>query len=175
MNLNSSFFCCCCCCCFVSFFVFYYYNASILARSRSSVEQPVPDPSHAVTTTTRSRKVETGRGCWAGRQGILPPSIEYPTHIYLLANQYKKTTTTKKPAYLVGWCFQPSQPQRITLGLNTNFILSPSYSFHKSLHHTTHMFLSLFIFRAHSTREPASSKVTYFILWAYTGTSISRS
>ena len=32
------------------------------------------------------------------------------------------------------------------------------------------MFLSPFIFRGHSTREPASSRVTYFILWAYTGT-----
>ena len=29
------------------------------------------------------------------------------------------------------------------------------------------MFLSLFIFRGHSTREPASSKVTCFILRAY--------
>ena len=32
------------------------------------------------------------------------------------------------------------------------------------------MFLSLFIFRGHSTREPASGRVTYFILRAYTGT-----
>ena len=36
-------------------------------------------------------------------------------------------------------------------------------------------FLSLFIFRRHSTREPAHNKVTYFILQAYTGTSISSS
>ena len=28
---------------------------------------------------------------------------------------------------LVRWCFEPSQPQRITSGLNTNFTLSPSY------------------------------------------------
>ena len=35
------------------------------------------------------------------------------------------------------------------------------------------MFLSLFIFRGHSTREPASSRVTYFILQAYTGTGVS--
>ena len=40
---------------------------------------------------------------------------------------------------------------------------------------TSHGFLSLFIFRGHSTREPASSRVTYFILRAYTGTSISHS
>ena len=33
---------------------------------------------------------------------------------------------------LVGWCFESSQPQRITSGLNTNFALSPSHSFHKS-------------------------------------------
>ena len=35
----------------------------------------------------------------------------------------------------VSWCFEPSQPQRITSGLNTNFVLSPSYLFHKTLHH----------------------------------------
>ena len=33
---------------------------------------------------------------------------------------------------------------------------------------------SLFIFRRHTTREPASSKLTYFILRAYTGTSVSQ-
>ena len=31
-------------------------------------------------------------------------------------------------------------------------------------------FFSLFIFHGISTREPASSRVTYFILQAYTGT-----
>ena len=35
--------------------------------------------------------------------------------------------------------------------------------------------MSLFIFRGHSTRELASGRVTYFILWAYTGTSASYS
>ena len=34
----------------------------------------------------------------------------------------------------ISWCFEPSQQQRITSGLNTNFTLSPSYSFHKSLY-----------------------------------------
>ena len=37
------------------------------------------------------------------------------------------------------------------------------------------MFWSLFIFREHTTRKPASSRVTYFILWAYTGTGVSHS
>ena len=36
-------------------------------------------------------------------------------------------------------------------------------------------FFSLFIFRGHSTREPASSRVIYFILRAYTGTGVSHS
>ena len=36
-------------------------------------------------------------------------------------------------------------------------------------------FFSLSIFRGHSKREPASSRVTYFILWAYTGTGVSHS
>ena len=33
---------------------------------------------------------------------------------------------------LVSWCFEPSQPHRITSGLKTNFSLSISYSFNKS-------------------------------------------
>ena len=37
------------------------------------------------------------------------------------------------------------------------------------------LFFSLFIFRGHSTREPASRRVTYFILRAYTGTGVSHS
>ena len=72
---------------------------------------------------------------------------------------------------LVSWCFKPSQPQRITSGLNTNYTLSPSQSFHKSSNHKVMVFFfSLFIFRGHSAREPASSRVTQFILRAYTGT-----
>ena len=69
---------------------------------------------------------------------------------------------------LVSWCFEPSQPQRITSGLNTNFTQSPSYSFHKSSYHKS-CFCTLFIFHWHSAQEPASRRVTYFILRAYTG------
>ena len=71
----------------------------------------------------------------------------------------------KVTSKLVGWCFEPSQPHRITSGLNTNFTLSPSYSRHKSSHYKSR-FLSLFIVRGHSTREPDSGKVTYFTLQA---------
>ena len=46
---------------------------------------------------------------------------------------------------------------------------------HFTSHHTTSSFLSLFIICGHSTREPASGRVTYFILWAYTGTMVSHS
>ena len=31
--------------------------------------------------------------------------------------------------YLLRWCFEPSQPQRVTLGLKINFSLSPNYSY----------------------------------------------
>ena len=75
---------------------------------------------------------------------------------------------------IVSGCFEPSQSQRITSGLNTNFALSPNYSFHKSSHHKLN-FLRLFTFRGHSIREPASSRVTYFILQAYKGTDVSHS
>ena len=37
------------------------------------------------------------------------------------------------------------------------------------------VFLSLFIFRGHSPREPASNGVTYFILRTYTGTGVRHS
>ena len=36
---------------------------------------------------------------------------------------------------VISWCFEPSHPQRITSGLNTNFTLSTSHSFHKSPYH----------------------------------------
>ena len=77
----------------------------------------------------------------------------------------------------VSWCFEPSQPQRITSGLNTNFTLSPGHSFHQSSYHEScfFFFFSLFIFPGHSTREPAPSRGTYFILRAYTGTGASHS
>ena len=89
--------------------------------------------------------------------------------LLLRVNPHGSALRSSNSKQLVSWCFEPSQPQRITSGLNTNFTLSPSYSFHESLYHKS-CFLSLFIFRGHSTREPASGRVTYFILRAYTGT-----
>ena len=50
---------------------------------------------------------------------------------------------------LVSWCFEPSQPQRITSELNTNFTLSLSHSFHKSSYHKSCL-LSLSNFRGQS-------------------------
>ena len=47
-------------------------------------------------------------------------------------------------------------------------------SFHKSSYHKSCV-LSLFIFRGYSTREPVSSRVTCFILRAYTGTGVGHS
>ena len=51
----------------------------------------------------------------------------------------------------VNWCFEPSQPQRITSGLNTNFTLCPSYSFHKSSYHKSCFFDPIYIPRALNT------------------------
>ena len=42
--------------------------------------------------------------------------------------------------WLVGWCVEPSKRQRITLGLNINFNLFPSYSLRKSLYHKSFFF-----------------------------------
>ena len=51
-----------------------------------------------------------------------------------------------KRVWLVSWCFEPSQPQRIPSGLNTNFTLSPSHSFHKSSYHTLAQVISCCLF-----------------------------
>ena len=69
---------------------------------------------------------------------------------------------------LVSWCVEPSQPQMFTSGLNTK-LHSSSKLFISQVIIPQVMFLSLFIFRGHSTREPASGRVTNFILRAYTG------
>ena len=51
------------------------------------------------------------------------------------------------------WCFEPSQPHRITSGLNTNFTLSSSYSFHMSSYHKScgFFFQPIYIPRALNT------------------------
>ena len=84
-------------------------------------------------------------------------------------SEQNKELVSQLVSQLVSWCFKPSQPQRITSGLNKNFTLSQSQPFHKSSYNKVRV-LSLFIFRGHPTWEPASSRVTYFILRAYTGT-----
>ena len=96
-------------------------------------------------------------------------------------------------SYLTG-ALSPFNTKDYTLGLKTNFSLCPCYPFHKSLYHRylflkpqlkfypqfrnanpekQNTFWGLFIFRGNSTRAPASSRVTYFILLAYTGTGVS--
>ena len=47
-------------------------------------------------------------------------------------------------AQLVSWCFEPSQPQRITSGLNTNLTLFRSYSIHKSSYHKSYFLAYLY-------------------------------
>ena len=54
---------------------------------------------------------------------------------------WRRVHTDPPNENLVSWCFEPSQQQRITSGLNTNFTLSPSYSFHKSSYHKSCLFV----------------------------------
>ena len=108
----------------------------------------------------------------------LPPMEVYvwwSWSVFGMVHCRTKLNSMGESKQLVGWCFEPGQPQRITSGLNTNLILSPSYSCHKSSYYISCFFLSLSIFRGYSTREPASSRVTYFILRAYTVTGVSHS
>ena len=45
---------------------------------------------------------------------------------------------------VVSWCFESSQQQRIASGLNTNFTICPSYSFHKSSYQKSCFFVVVF-------------------------------
>ena len=62
----------------------------------------------------------------------------------------------------ISWIIRTSFSFRAEHKLHT----SPSYSFHKSCFVCLFVFW-LFIFRGHSTREPASNRLTYFILRAW--------
>ena len=85
---------------------------------------------------------------------------------------------------LISWCFEPSQPQRIYIraehklhSISKLFFsqgIIPQAFFFSFFSFFLCFFLffqpRLFIFRRHSTREPASGRVTHFILRAHTGT-----
>ena len=86
-----------------------------------------------------------------------------PTTAHLLHNTTHTHTHTRA-----------RQPQRITSGPNTNFALSPLFISQVIIIITSRV-LSLVIFRVHSTRKPASNRVTCFILPAYTATGVSHS
>ena len=80
-----------------------------------------------------------------------PVSAPSPCHIRLL-----------RFSYLVSRCFETSQPQRITSGLNTNFTLSPSYSFHKSSYHKS--FFWAYLYSAgtkHGSLHPAGWPILF--------------
>ena len=59
-------------------------------------------------------------------------------HKYVLnALNLKSSYLKEKYRYLISWCFEPSQPHRITSGLETNVSTSPTYSAQKSSHRKT--------------------------------------
>ena len=69
----------------------------------------------------------------------------------LFARRVGKMRLTYCTRKLVSWCFEPSQPQWITSGLNTNFTLSPSHSFHKSSYHKSCFLSQIYILWALNT------------------------
>ena len=71
-------------------------------------------------------------------QVIKPPIIQKQQNqpwYKCTENIHKHQKNVFEVSQLVSWCFQPSQPQRITSGVNTDFTLSRSYPFHKSSFH----------------------------------------
>ena len=71
----------------------------------------------------------------------LPSLLAPPArHAQTVSSAYTVSLLVSK---LVSWCFVPSQPQRITSRLNTNFTLSRSYSFYESFYHKSFFFTYL--------------------------------
>ena len=74
------------------------------------------------------------------------PSEQHPHHVKVSPRgQIRRISQLVRQ--LVSWRFEPSQPQRITSGLYTNFAQSPSYSFHESFHHKSCFCFVLFVFQ----------------------------
>ena len=63
-------------------------------------------------------------------------------HSFADDTQLRKSAPPHHVSVFISWCFQPSQPQRITSRLKTNFGLSPSYSFNKL--YNVPLFLNIF-------------------------------
>ncbi|WP_419589404.1 hypothetical protein, partial [Thiolapillus sp.] len=55
------------------------------------------------------------------------------THKSVPKNNNKNSVREETRKKLVSWCFEPSQPQRITSGLNKNFTIPKSYCKHRKL------------------------------------------
>ena len=147
-----------------------YHTSSIWPRfGRYPPPSPTP-PTH--TDGGVDRLNDRGNNCTSCVSHLLPDTLLACVQSTDDTEITPKIWRGRLVSYLVSWSFEPSQPQGITSGLNTNFTLSPSYSFHKSSYHKSYccFLFSLFRFRRHSTREPASGRATYFILPAYTGT-----
>ena len=69
--------------------------------------------------------------------------LVYGKRTTLTCSNTKMGNQWEEVSWLVTWCFEPSQPQKITSGLKTNFSQSPRYLFHKSLNHMSVFSLSL--------------------------------
>ena len=61
-------------------------------------------------------------------QVVSGSTVHLPADLHLLTTTAAYALSYHIVSWLVSWCFEPSQPQRITSGLKTNFSLSPSLS-----------------------------------------------
>ena len=69
----------------------------------------------------------------------------------------------KNVGWLVSWCFKPSQPQRITSGLNTNLTIQVKYYFTSHHRSTNHVFLA-YLYAAstqHGNLHPAGWPILF--------------
>ena len=68
---------------------------------------------------------------------------------------------------LVSWCSEPSQPQKITSGLNTNFNLSLGYSFHMSWYESFLLKPQIKFYPKFRNAKPEKNNTTCFGAYLY--------
>ena len=119
-----------------------------------TLNQP-PEIHRATQPSAEYHMVLRSKACGEG-EGLKSPSHHQVLRRTTVGRNIQLLWKQKLVSLLVSWWFEPSQSQRITLKLDTNFTPSPTYSFYKSSYHKF-FFLYLFIFRRHLS-EPAISE-----------------
>ena len=105
----------------------YHFWVGPIQSPQAPLENLIPAP--VMQTRDLRRSTEASNNGKSPSQPIHQPSFYDPsfgTQTHKQTKTPNSSSRNMKVCLFVSWCFEPSQPQRITSGLNSNFTLSPS-------------------------------------------------